>query len=189
MQKNPTQVQQDCTQMRLHGPFNLPIMSRLTRRNTLQGEPSHCQASRAELEPDAPASGRGRSLPRCSAGHHEGSSMPRSILVRCGVAAATVGFIVIVKAPLESWVGTGPPLILFIPALTFSAWFGGFGPGLLATALSVISCNYLYFPPIGSLRVESGYDQVQLGVFVLEGILTSSLMQQLLDARRQSETS
>src|SRR6476620_9765062 len=98
--------------------------------------------------------------------------MPRSIL-RYGVAGAAVGFILIIKAPLESWVGSGPPLILFIPALTFSAWFGGFGPGMLATALSVLSCNYLYFPPIGSFRVESAYDQVQLGVFLVEGILTS----------------
>jgi PAS domain S-box-containing protein len=115
--------------------------------------------------------------------------MPRSILVRYGVAAAAVGFTLIIKALLGSWVGSGPPLILFIPALTFSAWFGGFGPGMLTTALSVLLCNYLYFPPIGSLLVESGYDQVQLGLFVVEGLLTSVLMQRLIDARRQSEAS
>ena len=88
--------------------------------------------------------------------------MPRSILVRYGVAAVAVGFIVLVKAPFESWVGPGPPLILFIPALTFSAWFGGIGPGMLTTALSVLCCNYLFFPPVGSFRIESGYDKVQL---------------------------
>jgi PAS domain S-box-containing protein len=115
--------------------------------------------------------------------------MLRSILVRYGVAVAAVGFIVIIKTPLESLVGSGPPLILFIPALTFSAWFGGIGPGLLTTALGVLSCNYLYFPPVGSLRVESGYDQVQLSLFVVEGILTSVLMQQLIEAKRQSESS
>ncbi len=114
--------------------------------------------------------------------------MPRSIFVRYGVAAGSVGFIVLVKGPLESWVGSGPPLILFIPALTFSAWFGGIGPGLLTTVVSVLSCNYLYFPPIGSFLVESGYDRpLQLIVFLVEGLLTSVLMQQLVDARRQSE--
>jgi K+-sensing histidine kinase KdpD len=115
--------------------------------------------------------------------------MTRTILARYCVAAAAVGFVLVIKTPIELWVGSGPPLILFIPALTFSAWFGGMGPGMLATVLSVLSCNYLYFPPIGSLMVESGYDRVQLGVFVLEGILTSVLMQQLIDAKRQSETS
>src|SRR6516165_8791295 len=111
--------------------------------------------------------------------------MPRSILVRYGVAAAAVGFTLIIKALLGSWVGSGPPLILFIPALTFSAWFGGFAPGMLTTAISVLCCNYLYFPPIGSFRLESGYDQLQLGVFLVDGMLTSVLMQRLIDSRWQ----
>ncbi len=115
--------------------------------------------------------------------------MARTILANYGVAAGVVGLVLLIKAPLESWVGSGPPLILFIPALTFSAWFGGFGPGMLATALSVLSCNYFYFPPIGSLMVASGYDRVQLAVFLAEGMLTSVLMQQLIDAKRQSEAS
>jgi PAS domain S-box-containing protein len=100
-----------------------------------------------------------------------------------------VGIVLIIKAPLESWVGSGPPPILFVPALTFSAWYGGFGPGILTTTLGVLSCNYFYFPPIGSFRVESGYDQLQLVVFLVEGILASVLMQQLIDAKRQSEAS
>jgi PAS domain S-box-containing protein len=115
--------------------------------------------------------------------------MPRSNIVRYGVAVAAVGFIVMIKGPLEAWVGSGPPLILFIPALTFSAWFGGFGPGMLTTAISVLSCNYLYFPPIGSFLLESRYDQLQLGVFLVDGMLTSVLMQRLIDSRRQSEAS
>src|SRR5437879_6579710 len=106
------------------------------------------------------------------------SPMSRPIIVRYGVAAASVGFVLLVHGPFESWVGPGPPLILFIPALTFSAWFGGFGPGMLTTGLSVLVCNYLYFPPVGSLRLESGYDLFQLGLFLLEGTLTSVLMKQ-----------
>ena len=60
---------------------------------------------------------------------------------------------------------------------------------MLATALSVLSCNYLYFPPVGSFMVDSGFDRVQLAVFLAEGMLTSVLMQQLIDAKRQSEAS
>ena len=115
--------------------------------------------------------------------------MPRSILVRYVAAAAAVGFVPVIKGPIESWVGPGAPLIQFIPAVTISAWFGGFWPGMLATALSVLVCNYLYFPPVGSFMVESGYDVLQSGVFILEGMLTSILMQQLIDAKRQSEAS
>jgi PAS domain S-box-containing protein len=115
--------------------------------------------------------------------------MTRSNFARYAVPVVSVGVVLIVKVPLETWVGSGPPLILFIPALTFSAWFGGMGPGLLATALSVVLCNYLYFPPIGSFLVEAGYDRVQLGVFLVEGVLTSVLMRQLIVAQRQSEAS
>jgi signal transduction histidine kinase len=35
----------------------------------------------------------------------------------------------------------------------FSAWFGGVGPGLLATALSVAGFTYYFVPPIGSVEV------------------------------------
>ena len=115
--------------------------------------------------------------------------MTRSILTRYCVAIAAVAFVLTIKDPIESWVGSGPPLILFIPALTLSAWFGGIGPGMLATGLGVLSCNYLYVPPVGSFLIQSGNDALQLVVFLLEGILTSVLMQQLIDAKRQSETS
>jgi signal transduction histidine kinase len=37
----------------------------------------------------------------------------------------------------------------------FSAWFGGRGPGLLATALSVAGFIYYFIPPIGSFTVAS----------------------------------
>ena len=114
--------------------------------------------------------------------------MPRPALMRYGVAAATVGLVLLVRTPLEGLVGTGPPLILFIPALTFSAWFGGFGAGMLTTALSVLACNYFFFPPISSFWIESGYDRFQLGVFLLEGSLTSVLMKQLRDAQSLSES-
>src|SRR5581483_5126134 len=40
-----------------------------------------------------------------------------------------------------------------------------------------------------SFRVESRNDLLQLGVFLGEGILVSLLMQQLIDAKRQSEAS
>jgi signal transduction histidine kinase len=37
----------------------------------------------------------------------------------------------------------------------FSAWFGGLGPGLLATALSVAGFIFYFIPPIGSFTVAS----------------------------------
>jgi two-component system, LuxR family, sensor kinase FixL len=115
--------------------------------------------------------------------------MPRPTLANHAAAVAAVAAVPLIKAPIEAWVGPGPPLLLFVPALIFSAWLGGLGPGMLATALSVVVCLYLYFPPIGSLLLESGNDALQIGVFLLVGMQTSLLMQQLIDANRQSEAS
>ncbi|HEY2183757.1 MAG TPA: DUF4118 domain-containing protein, partial [Xanthobacteraceae bacterium] len=42
----------------------------------------------------------------------------------------------------------------FICAVILSAWFGGMGPGLFATALSVVAIEYYFVPPIGSLAIK-----------------------------------
>src|SRR5712675_1327712 len=43
------------------------------------------------------------------------------------------------------------PVSLFLGAIMLSAWFGGIGPGLLATALSSLAFDYYFLPPIYSL--------------------------------------
>ena len=61
--------------------------------------------------------------------------MPRTSLARHATAIAVVLLIFFAQGPIQRLVGpTGPPLIFFVPAVTMSAWQGGGGPGLLATA-------------------------------------------------------
>jgi K+-sensing histidine kinase KdpD len=38
--------------------------------------------------------------------------------------------------------------------LMFSAWFGGFEPGILGSVLSVLAFSYFFVPPIHSFAVE-----------------------------------
>jgi C4-dicarboxylate-specific signal transduction histidine kinase len=45
---------------------------------------------------------------------------------------------------------------LFLCAVILSAWFGGAGPGLLATALSAFAFYYYFLPPIYSLGAKPG---------------------------------
>src|SRR5258708_5786718 len=47
------------------------------------------------------------------------------------------------------------PVSLFLCAVVSSAWFGGVGPGLVATALSAIAFNYYFLSPIHSLGAKS----------------------------------
>jgi PAS domain S-box-containing protein len=105
------------------------------------------------------------------------------------IAAAAVGLTFALKTATEGLVGPGPPLLVYLPAVTLAAWLGGLGPGLTATGLSALVCVYAHLPPIGSLHMESSHDRFRVAVYLLEGILLSGSMEMLHAARRRSEAS
>ncbi|HEX7315009.1 MAG TPA: HAMP domain-containing sensor histidine kinase [Pyrinomonadaceae bacterium] len=63
---------------------------------------------------------------------------------------------------------------VYLAAVMFSAWRGGLGAGLLATALSAVLGAFFFFPPAYSFKVY-GEDLLQLGVFTLAALIISSL--------------
>jgi signal transduction histidine kinase len=66
------------------------------------------------------------------------------------------------------------PVSLFLCAVILSAWFGGVGPGLVATALSVLAFNYYFLPPIHSLGVKP--DEIpRLVIFTVSALFVGSL--------------
>src|SRR5258707_4633753 len=48
------------------------------------------------------------------------------------------------------------PVSLFLGAIMITAWYGGIGPGLFATALSSLAFDYYFLPPIHSLVAKPG---------------------------------
>jgi C4-dicarboxylate-specific signal transduction histidine kinase len=66
------------------------------------------------------------------------------------------------------------PVSLFLCAAILSAWFGGVGPGLLATALSSVAFYYYFLPPIHSLEAKPG-EIPRLTVFVASALFVGSL--------------
>jgi C4-dicarboxylate-specific signal transduction histidine kinase len=63
---------------------------------------------------------------------------------------------------------------LFLCAVILSAWFGGVGPGLLATALSAFAFYYYFLPPIYSLDAKPG-EIPRLFVFTVSVLFVGSL--------------
>ena len=63
---------------------------------------------------------------------------------------------------------------VYLAAVMFSAWRGGLGAGLLATALSAVLGAFFFFPPAYSFKVY-GEDLLQLGVFTLAALIINSL--------------
>lgn len=62
----------------------------------------------------------------------------------------------------------------YLAAVMFSAWRGGLGAGLLATALSAAVGTFFFFSPAYSFRIDGG-GVLELGVFTLAALVISSL--------------
>jgi PAS domain S-box-containing protein len=77
----------------------------------------------------------------------------RSAFVNYAVAVLSVVAALVAALLLETHMQSSPFVSLSLCAIMFSAWFGGLGPGLLATALSVAGFTYYFVPPIDSFEV------------------------------------
>jgi PAS domain S-box-containing protein len=66
------------------------------------------------------------------------------------------------------------PVSLFLCAVILSAWFGGAGPGLLATALSTLAFYYYFLPPTGSFDAKPE-EIPRLLIFIVSALFVGSL--------------
>jgi C4-dicarboxylate-specific signal transduction histidine kinase len=66
------------------------------------------------------------------------------------------------------------PVSLFLGAIMITAWYGGIGPGLFATALSSLAFDYYFLPPIHSLVAKPG-EIPRLVVFTLSAVFVGAL--------------
>jgi len=64
---------------------------------------------------------------------------------------------------------------LFLAAVVVSAWYGGFGPGVVTGALGTLGKLYFYLTPAHSLHVADVTTALQLGLFAVVAFLISSL--------------
>jgi signal transduction histidine kinase/ActR/RegA family two-component response regulator len=59
--------------------------------------------------------------------------------------------------------------LLMYPAIFLTSWVGGLGPGLVATALAVISCWYFFVQPYQSFELLNVDDSVAIAAFAFMG--------------------
>jgi PAS domain S-box-containing protein len=111
---------------------------------------------------------RRRSAPLIKAWHY---------LAAIGAVALSLGLSQLLRAVILP-----NPFILFFAAITFSAWYGGLGPGLLATMLALVASSYFFIPPYYTIKAD-GPELVRLVVFVFVAGFISSLA----EAQRRAE--
>ena len=101
-----------------------------------------------------------------------------------GAALAAVGLALLFRYSLRDSFGVTVPYLQFYPAIILAAWFGGLGPGVLATVVSALAAMYAFLPPAG-FAVGGAENQLSLAVFVGTGVLIAWLNHRLL--RTQEE--
>jgi signal transduction histidine kinase len=108
-------------------------------------------------------------------------------LKRYGLALVSVLAAFVARFVLEPILGAVAPLVLFSLAVTVSAWYGGLGPGLVATLASGLLGDYFFIPPLHTFRMSTHNlaEQVELYLFYATGIAISLMSQERFSSREK----
>ena len=91
------------------------------------------------------------------------------------------------RLALSGWIGERPFLIIFIIPILLSAYWGGMGPGLAATALAGLGSSYYLMTPELRFSISRPVDLAQWVILLVGGGLISVLNGALHRARRRAE--
>lgn len=99
--------------------------------------------------------------------------------MRYGAALAIVGLAIALRLALTPYLGTQIPYTSFFLAVVISGWFGGLGPGILATILSGIAGWHAMFGTAQHLRWLGAL------IFVGQGVMVSYLIEAMRSSKRR----
>jgi K+-sensing histidine kinase KdpD len=102
-----------------------------------------------------------------------------SPLVRYAIAVLSVALAATLKLLLAPLIQEESAFLLFFSAVMLSALVGGCRAGLLATGLATVLIWFFFLSPFYSLAIGSPGHAIRLGIFVLEGIFVSFLVELL----------
>lgn len=99
------------------------------------------------------------------------------------IVACTV--VLLVRMALNEALAEQARLLPFIVAVMAAAWWGGFRPGILATALGAFFGILFILPPSTSLAIETLADGLNAAIFVFIGVTISILCEALHRSQRR----
>jgi len=114
-------------------------------------------------------------------------SVNTSRVARYGFAILSTGVALLFTHSIRRF-ATNSFFDLFQAAVVLSAWYGGFGPGALASGLSVLVLDYFFIPPLHAFELGPA-DVFRLVIFGAVALLTSSLSARLKEAKSDLERS
>jgi PAS domain S-box-containing protein len=100
-----------------------------------------------------------------------------STRARYGVAIAAAIIAILARLALDPVWGVKLPYITLFPAIMVAAWLGGAWPGILTTLVTGTAAVYFWIEPSYSWQVKEPSEFLGLAVFVLVGVVISTLNQ------------
>jgi two-component system, LuxR family, sensor kinase FixL len=94
---------------------------------------------------------------------------PRGIMQQYGIALGAIVIAVLVRIAFEPILAGNSSYIFYMPAILIASAYGGWGPGIFATAAGFLLGMFF----VADFRVVSGGDMVLAFVFLLVGVGTS----------------
>ena len=113
----------------------------------------------------------------------------RSFLLRYGSAVTSIALATGIGLLLDPALGHHLFLTPFFVAILLTAWYGGFGPSLVAFALGLWAVVLFLVPPFGAFAVQGLECQVRIGFYVMVGLGSAFLIESLRAARHRAEAS
>jgi PAS domain S-box-containing protein len=114
--------------------------------------------------------------------------IPRSPVFSYSAAVLTVVIALLLTLAFKPLLASTLFLFFFV-AVTGMTWYGGMGPGLVTTVLSVLALDYFVLVPLNSLTVFNGTNLLRMGLFVLVTLTIAKLNTKLHQTKRQLEIS
>lgn len=105
-------------------------------------------------------------------------------MLRYGTAVALVVVALIVRLLMGNMLGRSVPYLQCFPVVMLASLYGGFGPGMAATALSALAAAYWFLDPIQTLTIRNPDEILSWTLFVIIGVLIAWLAEKF----RRAET-
>lgn len=121
-----------------------------------------------------------------SRGGVRSTDSPRTRVIRFSVAIALTLVAWGAEAVLGSEFGL-PSHLPFVAAVALATWYGGSGPGLLSAALSILSIDLSFLPPIGHIELTHFEELVESLVFLVVALTIGGTTTALRRARQLAE--
>lgn len=117
------------------------------------------------------------------------SSHRPSVGLQYGVAIVSVAIATVLRETLDPLLGNQVPYIIHFLAVLITAWYGGFGPGLVAIVLSSFAVGYFFVPPRGALSIRGSGNFVGWLIFLIVSLAMIMLAHSQRRERRRAEVS